>query len=332
MKMKKNTYIYIALCSIGFIACEPEFDQDLADTPIPTQVSGEADFSKFVSIGNSLTAGFSDGALYREGQENSFANILANQMKPAGGGDFSTPFMTDNIGGFKGVEDNFGTRFVLEIGSDGSRVPVRLSETANNDITAKVNGPINNFGIPGAKSYHLNFPGYAQANPYYGRFASSEDATVISDIATSQPTFFTLWIGSNDVLSYATNGGGMVTERDGTTMREAKFQLGNTNPATYSEGDISDPNVVAGAIKGYTDLLTAMGTNNTKGVVANIPDVRSIPFFTTVPFNPIPMDGATATATNTAYAEYNGGLQQAFQALQAVNPNLFTATELRRRT
>jgi len=304
---------------LGFIACEPEFDQDLADTPIAAQESGEADFSKFVSIGNSLTAGFSDGALYREGQENAFANILANQMKPAGGGDFITPFMTDNNGGFRGVEAQFGTRFVLEIDSDGNRSPVRLSPTANNDITARVTGPINNFGVPGAKSYHLGFSGYAGLNPYYGRFASAADATVIGDVATAQPTFFTMWIGNNDALSYATSGGVVldaqgnpVIEADGS-QREATSQVGNIDASTYTQQDISDPNLVAGAIKGYTDLLTAMGTNNTKGVVVNVPDVTSIPFFTTVPNNALVLDATQAAGLTGFFQLYanivSGGIQ-----------------------
>ena len=313
--MKKNKFIYIALCSIGFIACEPEFDQPLEDTPIPAQEKGNADFSKFVSIGNSLTAGFSDGALFREGQENAFPNILAQQMAPAGGGTFNTPFMTDNIGGFRGAEADFGTRFVLEIDSEGNRAPVRFSETASNDITAKVSGPFNNFGVPGAKSYHLGSNQYASANPYYGRFASAQDATIIGDVAATQPTFFTMWIGNNDALSYATAGGGIVTERDGTTEREAVFQSMETNPALYSEGDLSNPLVVAGAIKNYTDLLTAAGTNDTKGVVINIPEIPSIPFFTTVPNNALVLNETQAAGLTGFFQLYTNILKLGAQPI-----------------
>ena len=55
------------------------------------------------------------------------------------------------------------------------------------------------------------------------------------------------------------------------------------------------------------------------GVMANIPYVTDIPFFTTVPHNPIPLDETTANAVNSAYAAYNGGVEQAFAYLVSVN-------------
>ncbi|MGY6457684.1 hypothetical protein, partial [Vibrio parahaemolyticus] len=85
------------------------------------------------------------------------------------------------------------------------------------------------------------------------------------------PTFFSLWIGNNDILSYATSGGTNSTTTGGiTTYTPAVFQNGNLNPATYGSNDISDPNVVASSINSYVTALTA---NGAKGVVANIPSV-----------------------------------------------------------
>jgi len=322
--MKNNKFIYIALCSIGFIACEPEFDQPLEGTPIAVQSAGEADFSNYVSIGNSLTAGFADGALYRSGQENSFANILANQMKTAGGGNFNTPFMTDDIGGFAGFEDNFGTRLVLQIGADGSRTPVRLSETASNDITATVEGSINNFGVPGAKSFHLAFEGYGNpagiatgmSNPYFARFAQNPNSSVIGDAIASAPTFFTMWIGNNDVLSYATSGGSGILQPTPTTTDFSMI------PPPGGD-DISNPAYFGGV---YSQLIAGLTSTGAKGVLVNVPDVSTIPFFTTVPFNAIPLDQATADAANAGFAPYNGGLQLAFRG------GAISAKEAARRT
>jgi hypothetical protein len=113
------------------------------------------------------------------------------------------------------------------------------------------------------------------------------------------PTFFTLWIGNNDVLGFATSGGTGID------------QTGNLDPSTYGGSDITDPNVFANV---FNTLLQTLTSNGAGGVVANIPDVTSIPFFTTVPHNPIPLDPATADLVNGAYAAYNGGLQQ-LQAL-----------------
>ncbi|MGB3779776.1 MAG: hypothetical protein WA960_15550, partial [Tunicatimonas sp.] len=44
----------------------------LAAEPPPTGTPGTADFTKYVALGNSLTAGFMDAALYTRGQQNSF--------------------------------------------------------------------------------------------------------------------------------------------------------------------------------------------------------------------------------------------------------------------
>src|SRR5690606_18270562 len=148
--------------------------------------------------------------------------------------------------------------------------------------------------------YHLVAEGYGNiggvgstANPYFVRFASSASTSVIADAVAQDPTFFTLWIGNNDILSYATSGGVGVD------------RTGDTNPAGYGENDITDPNVFASI---YNNLLTALTGNGAKGAVANIPDVTSIPYFTTVPYAPVPMDEGTANQVNQGYADYNQAL------------------------
>ena len=73
--MKILRYIYlIPALSILFYGCEPQLD-----VPSPT-LGTSADFSKYVAIGNSLTAGYADGGLYLEAQEQSFPSIIAGQI------------------------------------------------------------------------------------------------------------------------------------------------------------------------------------------------------------------------------------------------------------
>ncbi len=59
---------------------------------------------------------------------------------------------------------------------------------------------LNGFGVPGIRAIDAVVPGYAQANPFFGRFASAPDASLLGDAARAQGTFFTVWLGSNDVL------------------------------------------------------------------------------------------------------------------------------------
>ncbi|RXG14077.1 GDSL-like lipase/acylhydrolase family protein [Leeuwenhoekiella aestuarii] len=314
----KNYIKYMALSAVLLTACEAELDNPIEDGGVYS--SGSADFSTFVAVGNSLTSGYADGALYITGQQNSFPKILAGQFALAGGGEFTQPLVDDNTGGLlAGGTQIQPNRFVLALDADGNPGPVRLEGTATTDITNVLSGPFNNMGVPGAKSFHLVAPGYGNiagvatgaSNPYFVRFASATDATVISDAAAQNPTFFSLWIGNNDILSFATSGGTGVD------------QTGNLDPSTYGANDITDPNVFASV---YNSEIQALMASATGGVVFNIPDVTSIPFFTTVPFNAIPLDATTAAGVNQAYAQYNGGLAQ-YAAL-----GLITAEERDART
>ena len=72
--MKKH-FNYIVICSLLIAAgCKQDvitLQEPEAQTP-ETPSKGNADFTKYVAIGNSLTAGFQAGALFTEGQQNSF--------------------------------------------------------------------------------------------------------------------------------------------------------------------------------------------------------------------------------------------------------------------
>ncbi|WP_378185661.1 G-D-S-L family lipolytic protein [Aquimarina sp. W85] len=321
----KNNIKYLAILTLGIVACEPEFDNPVEESEV--FVSGEADFSNYVALGNSLTAGYADASLYITGQENSYPNILAQQFEFAGGGEFKQPLMADNTGGLllsgTQIQPN---RLVLAFDAEGNRSPaVYTGGQASTDVSTTLTGPFNNLGAPGAKSFHLVAEGYGNvagvatgaANPYYARFASSATASIIGDAVAQDPTFFSLWIGNNDILGYATSGGVGVDHNE----------TGNLDPSTYGSNDITNANVF-GAV--YSQLVASLTANGADGILLNIPNVTSIPYFTTVPFNPVPMDKKTATETNMAYAQYNGGLQQALAALAGTGQ--FTAEEAAKRT
>ncbi len=309
----KNILKYtFAVMAVGLVSCDPEFDTPVTDEGFYS--SGTADLSKYVAVGNSLTAGYADGALYVTGQKNSYPNIMATQFAYAGGGEFSQPLMNDNIGGLLlGGTQITQNRFVLAVGANGNPGPVRLVGTPTTDITNKLTGSFNNMGVPGAKSFHLVAPGYGNvagvqsgaANPYFVRFASSESATVLADAAAQNPTFFSLWIGNNDILSYATDGGAGVD------------QTGNFDPTTYGPNDITDPNVFAAVYSQQVEALTAGGA---KGVLVNIPEVTSIPYFTTVPTKSIPLDAATAAQLNAQFAGYNNQILPGLAAMGVISP------------
>ena len=290
----------VALAATLLVSCsELEFD-----IPVESEVAltnGSADFSNYVAIGASFSAGVSDGTLFRESQNNSFPNSLASAFANAGGGEFRQPLVNDNVGGLLlGGVQIAGPRLYF----DGAGLSV-LDGTPSTEVSELLTGPFNNMGVGGAKSFHFLAPGYGnlagvplgQANPYFARMASSPNATVLEDAVSQNPTFFTISVmGGNDVLGYATSGGSGVD------------QTGNFDPSTYGGSDITDPNVFANAA---TAMVTALTANGAQGVLSNVPYVTDLPYFTTVPYNAVPLDAATAGLLNDGFAEYNGGLQLA---------------------
>ena len=312
----KNKFILVAALAIGFASCEPEFENEVN----AAYTSGEADFTSYVAVGNSLTAGYMDGTVCRVGQTYSYPNLLAQQFALVGGGAFTQPSFAEdinNLGGFAGSAGS--TRLVIDA-AQGRPEPIAGTSTITLTPQAKA---YNNMGVPGAKSFHLGIAGYGALNPYFARHATTPTATVLGDAMTKNPTFFTNWIGSNDVLAYATAGG---AQADGVTPAADHNATGNLNPATYGFNDITNSGVFNNV---YTNIINTLTINGAKGVVCTIPSVTSIPYFTTVPYaalSPTALGGAAnITALNT---QLYGPLDAVFTALgepDRVNPLSATA-------
>lgn len=299
--MKNLKYIYISLGVMAFTACNDPEDVDITPEVMVEERAelnaGSADFSNYVSLGNSLTAGFTDGALFQAGQTLSLPNLLSQKFSLVGGGSFTQPLTNDNLGGLAAG----GVRIQAPRLVFGGAGPVGL-ETIIGDVTVTTDialnnptGPFNNLGVPGAKSFHLLAPGYGNlanvslglANPYFVRMTGTTPNISVLEMAVSQaPSFFTLWIGNNDVLGYATTGG------DGT------------NPITPVSGV---PGV--GFDGSYGALIATLTAGGAQGVVANIPNVTDVPHFTTVPHNPLdptnPDFGSQIATLNGIFSQLN---------------------------
>ena len=278
----------------------------------PALTSGSADFSYYVALGASFSAGVSNGSLFIKSQEYSFPNLLATAFSNAGGGFFEQPYVNDNIGGLL----YGGTQIVdPRLYFTGTGI-ARLDATPTTEVTTILTGPFNNMGVGGAKSFHFVAPGYGnlagvplgQANPYFARMASSPNATVLEDAVSQNPTFFTISVmGGNDVLAYATSGG------VGTD------QTGNLDPSTYGSNDITDPNVFASVESGIVAALTA---NGAKGVLSNVPYVTDLPYFTTIPYDALApglVDQPTIELLNAQLYGLLNGIFTAFGEPNRVN-------------
>jgi hypothetical protein len=310
--MKKIIYLgYTLSLMLLASAC----DQDVIETQQPEVTdacegasAGTADFSKFVSIGESLVAGFQAGALFTDGQNSSLGAILADKFECVGG---ASTFNQPDINSANGFNATYSKpevgvvlgRLVLfdPDGNNGPKTPTPVPSGAPGvpapyntaDLPAAYTGDkskLNNFAVPGVQLAQFITPltggpatGNPAFNPLYARFASNPGtSTILGDALAAKPSFFLFWGGNNDVLGYAVSGG----SNDALLVSETDFQL------RY------------GVI---IQQLLASG-ENVKGVIGNVPDVTTIPHFTTVKYNNIPLDSATAGALNAGLGGFNRAL------------------------
>src|ERR1700752_1908252 len=256
---------------------------------VPTPGKGNIDPTRYVAIGNSITSGFADGALYYQGQLVSFPNLIAQQLKLVGGGDFKQPLVPQNSIGV-GLTGN--APFKLDYSTDclhvTSLAPVSIASSGDASIfTTPVQGPFNNMGVPGAKAITVVSPGYGNMgngagnyNPFFARMASSPTTSILSDAMLANPTFFSVFIGNNDVLAYATNGG-------------------SADAITPSAGAVG-----VGFDASIQSIVNTLVSNNAKGVIGNVPDITSLPYFTTIPYNGLTLTAAQAAQLNGTHLPF----------------------------
>ncbi|MGQ1889692.1 hypothetical protein ACT29H_04550 [Thermophagus sp. OGC60D27] len=275
--------IIVIFFAVFFFSCEENVD-------VPTPQKGTADFSVFVSLGDSYTAGYTNGALSADGQQSAFSSLLAQQLMKVGSEAYSIPMLPDGTS----VGSSLKGEMVLKVTESGlsPQTTEGNPELLTDPFTWINSGaPYHNLGIPGAKSFHLIVPEYGDPtlgegnfNPFYARFASNPGtSTALSDALMQNPTFFSLWIGGNDVLSYALAGG--------------EGEAGGTE-----SDDITTLGFFSQSIN---TLMAQMTSSGAGGVTATIPDIELLPFFNLIVPNALELSADQAEALNAAYADYN---------------------------
>jgi len=282
MKIK---YLLLSVFMLALWSCETDIvnPDEVYPDPYLEIDSGDTDFSTYVSLGASITAGTSDASTFLLSQVNSYPNILANVMSMAGGGEFTQPYVNDNVGGLT-LFGNVIAGPRLYFNGAG---PVPVDGTPTTEVSNIMPGPYNNLGVPGMQAIHALAPGYGsldgllagQANPYFVRMASSPGTSILQDALLQSPTFVSIWLGGNDALGFATSGGTGAL----TTPADFDFSIGTT--------------------------VGALAQAGADGILINVPDVTAIAFLNTVPYNAVPLDQATADMLNQGFNVYNGGLQ-----------------------
>jgi hypothetical protein len=270
MKIARFIGIFLLLLT----ACKPKETKDQWN-------SGEIDPSTFIAIGGGMTAGYMDDALYGEGQDYSLGNLISMQLQKVGGGSFNQPIIDS---WFIGCNADGLSRLKLGYKTDclgiSSLSPVRAASVGELGIfNSTVFGlGIHNWGVPLLESTQLSNANLAQSNAYYARMSNPAAAnSVLGSAMQMQPTFFSFFVGVDEVLRYAKKGASQ----------------GTLTPELGADGVGFE-----GSISSAIDQLTSSGA---KGVVANIPDVTALPFFTTIPYNGLNLNEEKAASLNQIY-------------------------------
>lgn len=159
--------------------------------PVTAQ-PGSADFTRYVALGDSLTAGFSNGSLVMSHQMWSYPQVLAWQ---AGHGRIEQPLISQpGIG----PELQLSSLSPLFIGPK--------SPENGQPINLNLPRPYDNLAIPGANAGQLLELTGGDQDPIMFQLVLRGLGPSIDQALALQPTFISVWIGNNDVLGAVTGG------------------------------------------------------------------------------------------------------------------------------
>jgi lysophospholipase L1-like esterase len=245
MNVKSGVIMALGAVSLALAGCSK-----IGPISQPAAKSGTADFSRYVAMGTSVSAGFESGGLVVHHQTHGFAYLFAQQ---AGTPNFTIPSVSAD-----------GIPPLLQV--------VSLSPLIISNVGRTVGAPTNfaqpyaysDMGIPGAflidASDSSNYDvagGGAGIHPDITMFniIQRNRGNITDQVASLNPTFVSFEYGGNDALGPAS--------------------LGGTIPP-------NDPTVFAFLLD---QTLTEIQTKcpNAKLAIFTCPDVTSLPYFTTFP-------------------------------------------------
>lgn len=298
----KKTILFLTLFVAAALLSVSGCDKSTPEGPVAGL--GGTTINKYVAVGNSMSAGYQSNGLYQSAQVYSFSNLIAQQLKIAGAnlGNFEQPLYSD-----PGTPDATGKASRYEIISLVGPVIGPKGLTPGAPVNSALAGPYDNLGIPGAVIFDfLDTTSFAakagppRSNPLFSLVLRSPafGKNILAQAKALNPDLVTFWLGSNDVLGFATSGG---VSPSGPTSSGIFTAL-------------------------YTQALDSLraALPNAKIVVANIPDVRSIPFFNTVGPK---MAASIPTAYWLRYQKHgNSSLSFDSTKLTEANPPLITLT------
>lgn len=204
---------------------------------------GGVNVEKYVAIGDSLTAAFSSGGLSIEQQVDSYPALIHQAFQAVGG---PTETFEQPLVSAPGLPAQFALQGLFPT------VIVPRSNQPGQPINLTLGRPYDNLGVPGARMH----------DPANTRTGGAHDlvlrglGTALELALSQRPTFITVQVGNNDVLAAATQG--VVVE--GLTL----------TPVAAFEADLRS-------------LIGALAGSGAQLAIANLPNVTTVPFVSTLP-------------------------------------------------
>jgi len=215
-------------------------DESLKPPPAPDVPSGGALFQRYVSMGNSITAGFQSAGINDSTQARSYAVLLASAM----GTSFVRPSL--NLPGCP-------PPFVNNVTQTRLTPPGFPPSTGASCYLRATNLTPNNVAVPGARAVEIltNFGVPVSAsNALTLLFLGGR--TQLKAMQDQHPTFVSLWAGNNDVLAALTS---------------------LTNPGNPLA--VTSQNAFQAE---YSEILDSIQAEGAKAVLISVADVAVLPY------------------------------------------------------
>ncbi|HEV8305474.1 MAG TPA: hypothetical protein VGQ25_10965 [Gemmatimonadales bacterium] len=243
-----------AAAALGLLLGAAACDNDQLIRPVST-IPIDPLFERYVSMGNSITAGFQSAGILDSTQLQAYPVLLARAMKSP----FYAPLLNR-----PGCPPPYDSVFAAAGPHRISAIPCALREIP------RIPPPyISNVAVPGA----WVIDGYAN-----GTGAHSNDLTTFilggqtqaQAMQRADPTFVTLWLGNNDVLGPATsmtNGGDTTLITDTTVFKQRYTAVLDSIDATRASGKgvligVANVTLIPYFSKGDVYFFIKVGTAN----------------------------------------------------------------------
>lgn len=182
---------FVRVAAVGaIVALAACADKGTIFAPTSTAANPGGIFASYVAIGNSITAGFQSNGINDSTQRQSYAKLLAGQM--------GTQYHYASLAG-RGCTPPIANGLTGALSGTGS-----TATTCDLRTAATVTDILNNVAVPGARVLDPTSASTVASNALTTFILGGK--TQVQKALDAKPTFVSIWIGNNDVLSAGLTG------------------------------------------------------------------------------------------------------------------------------